>query len=376
MFFIVLAFSPAYALDWHAVAIDPATLTDVCVPEVPEVCPEQAFGQGSCAAVHFDNGTWQAYNQSCWNAEPFNVESPYATIDFIGTMFGNSGSDGTEMACGVLSTDGAISCWGSGGVSLGIPTGGEPYTAPAMGNTGRFAALDHNGKIVVWGNISGSFGTPPTTTGFTALSVGRDDACAVGIVNGGVTCWGNGAEHLSTAASRPTTGTYTSVDVARYVAFAVKSDGTTVGWGTDRSASGMVTKAAQFVANRPTTGVKMIDTTQNGELFGVAFRTDSTLYEWIDSTIGTPAEITAAPGFATYGGGGSPRYYIPQGPGGYLTFVDVQIAEYATAHVVSAVVADPKGTMDGARALAPNDAIEWSVDWSPFHFIKGCYLPS
>ena len=165
------ALSPsAHAQECPQGCISPDDLTEECLPDLPQICPLQAFNSTSlCVSWLNDNNTWQNQVQGnsvvtgCWQAEPFSGVSPYAAVDFTYPMIGEGGTPGSpEWSCAVR-TDGSLSCFGTGSIE-GNPTGGEPYSALSSGSTGRFGVLDSTGQIRIWGNTGGTFGSALPTT--------------------------------------------------------------------------------------------------------------------------------------------------------------------------------------------------------------------
>lgn len=403
MILVALATGSAFALimfgrqavaatgDYHYDFVDPdtyATCSCVCVPVA--TCPAQAFNSGSTSGVVFDNGTFQAYNPSAWNGEPYKYVNPFVASNIVVPAFGNTISDNTEAFCGVLesytnpttgvATSGVLNCSGNATLVASVPTGAEPYKQPAMGPTGKAAVLNNVGKVVTfWNGASGTFATgAPTATDFTDVTVGYAAACAVGRTGAGVSCWGADTEGLSTNSSIPTTGTYIAAAVGRYVAAAVRDDGHVVWWRTNRSASGMITLADEFISNAPTENVKYIVLSQTGPMIGVAIYNDDSMGIWMDNTNPYSPALSQAPGYYLYGT--TARHYVPQGPDGNLTFLDVQIAEYSTSPQIAAVVLETGGldveTIHGAQPMLPYDAIRWNSNTSDdAEWITGCYTP-
>lgn len=355
--------------------ISPDELTEECLPALPDICPIQIFNSTSaCVSWLNDNGTWANHVQhdatkiGCWQTEPFaGGTSPYAATDFTWPMIGEGTASGSgEWSC-AIKTDGTLTCFGAGGIE-NIPTGEGPYSALSSSSSGtttvRAGVLTVTGAIRIWGNTAGAFGTSvPTTTGFTELGVGYAVGCAAGISNGGVTCWGDNFEGLVTHASKPTTGTYIQVEVARYLAAAVRDDNTLAMWGTTRAASGKVTLAQTLVNNRPTSGVRWVEL--GDEILGVATHTDGTASIWIPDGVGVPAQMTNAPGWSEGYGNNSLKIYKPQGPNGEITFRGkLEIVGASNNPFICGVIDDPKGLpndnpLDADSLYNHGDAICW-----------------
>lgn len=359
--------SEAFAQECGSGCVPVSELTEECIPPLPDNCPLQALPTDEEVAVAwlYDNGGFTDDVLHSWNQSPYPTDLLLTNPIFTYPMIGEGTSTGSsEWACGITIEGGEVACFGYSTV-LDFPTGEAPYSALSSGGTGRYGVLDSSGQINIWGNVGGTFGsTVPSTSGFSELGIGRDVGCAVGISNGGVTCWGDNSDNLVTNASKPASGTYTAVEVGRYVAGAVQDDGTLDMWSTARAGSGMVTKAAQFVANRPTgTNVKSFELGETGELIGVAWMTDNTAYIWFDSTIGVPNAVRHAPGWSDYGNTVD-NFYIPQGPDGPITFRSrLEISATDIDAQICAVIDDPQGLYDGAStpvAFEYGDAICWA----------------
>ena len=349
--------SPSWAQECPTGCIDIDILPPECLP-VPDPCPLQAMPSSSHGAVSWlnDNGTWKSSANGTWQAEGYSVESPYVAHNFTYPMIGEGASTGYyEWSCAILDGSGALNCFGYSTI-LSHPTGGEPYSALSSGSTGRFGVLDSTGRVRIWGNTAGTFGSSlPTTTGFTELGVGRDVGCAVGIADGGVTCWGSVPTIVSNV-NKPTSGTYTAVEVAVGVAGAVQDDGTLDIWCDTTSVT-----CTSFIANGPVPGQRGIPTdvtivsweaNETGYPVGAAMLSDGSVYLWTTSNNTAPDGVHHAAMFDDYGVPAN-RYYIPQGPDGPMTWrsrVENSATDYGR---LCGVVDDPNGATDGSSSYVP-----------------------
>ena len=334
------------------------------LPPWEDACPLQALPSDTALCVSWlnDDGTFDDDVANCWNSAPWAPGVLAVTPTFDYPMIGEGTSGGSdEWACGLTLGAHEVECFGYPTV-LAYPTGEAPYSALSSGSTARYGVLNSAGQIRIWGTLTGIFGSAvPTAAGFTELGVGRDVGCAVGIAGGGVTCWGNNTDTLVVNGLKPATGTYTAVEVARYVAGAVQNDGTLDMWSTNRATSGMVAKGQQFIANRPTAAaVRSFELGETGELIGVAWMADGTAYIWHDSTIGVPTAVRNAPGWSTYGRVAD-DFYIPQGPLGPITFRSrLEVSATDITAQICGVVEDGMGLVNSAGVPYEfGDAICW-----------------
>ncbi|MBP9827834.1 hypothetical protein KBC55_01640 [Patescibacteria group bacterium] len=372
---LALMNSPAQAQECNAGCVPVEELEPECIPELPDNCPVQIIPTDSplCVAWLNDNGTWQNDVNGCWQGEPFTGISPYSATNFVPRMVGDGGNGTGDAGC-ALTTDGEIMCWGGGDITVGTPSGEEPYSSLAFGSGSygttngmpRMLALNAYGEINVWGNTSGAFySNVPTTSGFTDADSGYAVGCAVGITNSGVTCWGDDYEGLVTHASKPSSGTYTYTAVGRYVAGAVQSDGTLDMWGTTRSpGSTTYNNVATFIANRPSgTDIVSFEVNESGNPVGVAYHTDGTASIWIPNAVGIPVQMTNAPGWDYYGST-SLKLFKPQGPNGEITFRGpLEISSTDNGPDICGVINNPQGLHNDASTpyyYKYGDAICWS----------------
>lgn len=350
------------------------------LPPSEDACPIQALPSDTelCVSWLNDDGTFDDDVANCWNSAPYAPGVLAVTPTFDYPMIGEGANPGAdEWACGLTLGAHEVECFGYATV-LAYPIGESPYSALSSGSTGRYGVLNAAGRIRIWGNLSGTFGSAvPTTAGFTELGIGRDVGCAVGIVGGGVTCWGNNIDTLVVNALKPAVDTYTAVEVGRYVAGAVQTDGTLDMWSTTRLASGRVASAQQFIANRPTTAsVRSFELGETGELIGVAWMADGTAYLWHDSTIGVPTAVRNAPGWSTYGVVTN-DFYIPRGPLGPMTFRSrLEISATDITAQICGVVDDPMGLVNSAGvAYEFGDAICWGSNGEEPRIEARCTSP-
>lgn len=366
---------PALAQECGTGCVAIIDLAPECVPVEPDICPLQAFPSHDelCVSWLNDDGTYNDDVAHCWQQTPYATEylanNPMFAYPMIGE--GLAPASSSEWGCGIVRAGvagaGELACFGNAGILTGYPTGEAPYSALSSGGVdGRFAVLNNVGAIKVWGVVTNGFGSPPTSTGFTELGVGFAAGCAVGIANGGVSCWGSDQENLVVNSSKPSSGTYTAVEVGRTVAGAVQDDGTLDMWGSSRA--GSATLVAEFIANRPTgTNVKSFEVGETGRLIGVAWMTDGTAYIWQDNGSLSNA-IRHAPGWYPAGGTGI-KTFVPHGPNGNITFRSrLEIAANDVDAQICGVIDDPKGLMTGDSvpvAYQHGDVVCWAQngDW-------------
>lgn len=334
-------------------------------------CPMQAYpSPHTQETILWDTGTPGVHEWRTgygWSATPYTADP--TVQDFYGDFTAvATTSTSIEWSMGI-NTSGELVTWGGQGVTTGTPSGDEPYLSVATGSTGRMAVTNRYREIEVWGNNTANFTSVPTGS-FNRLGVGRDVGCASNsTTNTGVTCWGVNTEGLVTHADIPTTGYYDYIDVGRYAAFAVDVDGNMVGWGTTRTASNPALVQA-FIDNAPTTGVRRVQVNEVSTLFGVAWMLDGTVVIW-QGNGGLVDVITGAPGWDTYGDN-SLKYYIPEGPDGYITWRSLPRIAIQDNGTIAGVINDGQGLIEGSNTYEYGDAYVWSEAVSYAQLIDVC----
>ncbi len=153
--------------------------------------------------------------------------------------FTSVGSDSVSCA---IADDTSISCWGNGiwGEVADAPT--SKGWAQAAGGDDLSCGLSSDGSISCWGwGFCGSIDQAPAGS-FSSIAVGANYACALN-TEGGIECWGVGDgdcnegeysdNHEYDAATPPTWGSWTAVDVHANHSCALSAEGRIACWGND-----------------------------------------------------------------------------------------------------------------------------------------------
>ena len=110
-------------------------------------------------------------------------------------------SAGRRYACGLLTTDGRIVCWGEHGEGRTSPDNLLPAGSFSAISVGQHScALRNNGEIECWGENSDGQTNAPRGS-FRDISVGALHTCGVR-TNGAIECWGNNEHGQSDAPPR------------------------------------------------------------------------------------------------------------------------------------------------------------------------------
>lgn len=322
-------------------------------------CPVLGFGgQTNTDAAFYYNDVTGEYTfdaDAAWSLSPTSTYGDPAGV-WSDDVIGVAASSSQEWVIGIDDA-GYLGTFGTALVTTSVPSGEEPYSSPTSGNTGRFAALNNAGEVVVWGTTTGY--TPITGSGYTVVSAGRDLVCAASsTANTGITCSGVNTEGM--LALLPTTGNVIDLFVSRYFVAYVLDDNTLHVIKSATQTGAKATSLTQFVNNAPTTDVAEVNLYGGGGLpVGIAWMTDGTARVWQDGGTLQPA-LKSAPGFATYGST-SARIFTPQGPDGNITFRSAPVVDiYATTTaVITGVIDDAQGLVNGYTTFAYGDSVRW-----------------
>ncbi len=222
------------------------------------VCGVTSRGEVKCAGEYTNGetppgeygsvsvGVWQScglridYTLTCWEKRsPASTPPPGEAFEAVSVGFNHT--------CGILQSDGSVTCWGNYDDHLNhdyaIPPSGA-FRAVSAGNRFTCGIRAESGTVECWGRNTNDYrrflgqATPPAGV-FVSISAGNNHACGVkedsSILCWGDNDWGQGNPPGKTPATGPPEIAFKAVGVGDSHTCGIRADGRLECWGSNLS---------------------------------------------------------------------------------------------------------------------------------------------